>query len=481
MRSYYPRSFPKLLLVALALIALPLVLALITSALAVDRLARLSQTTVYQAAQATQSSRRLIELMTAMERSARQLVILGDRSVLDAYQISRSEFSQTAEQFAALPFDAAQRADLEAIVKQEQQIFGALSNPATPADALQDHVVRFVDLSQRAQAIMSKSNQLIDREVEAMRHAASRAQRIMLWQAFALIPVVIFLVVGFTVLIVRPIRELEDAIRELGKGRFNKPVEVHGPEDLEYLGERLEWMRRQLLGLEQQKNRFLQQVSHELKTPLTALREGAQLLSDEVVGGLTPEQREIAQILRDNGIELQRRIEELLNYGSIQFHKPQLELAAVAPQQILERVTASHKLALQAKSLGLKAPPSDITLIADAEKLRIILDNLLSNAIRFSPAGGTITFSMSRDAAQLTIDVVDEGPGIDAADAPHVFEPFYQGRVQGSGPVKGTGLGLSIVREYVVAHGGSIDIVPTGSGRGAHVRLRLPLAPAEQP
>ena len=481
MRSYYPRSFLKLLLVGFTLIAAPLVVALITSAVAVDRLANRSQTTVYQAAQATQSSRRLIELMRGMERSAHQLVILGDRSVLDAYQISRAQFLQTAGQFAGLPFDGAQRADLDAIVREEQAVFKVLTDPAATPAALQEHVARFAELSARAQSIMTKSNELIDREVEAMRRNADRSQRVMLWQAFALIPVVIFLVIGFAILISRPIGQIEAAIRELGRGNLNVPVEVSGPEDLEYLGERLEWMRRELLGLEQQKVRFLQQISHELKTPLTALREGAQLLSDEVVGQLTPDQREIAQILRDNSIELQRRIEELLNYGSIQFHKPELDLAAVNPQQVLKRVIDGHKLALQAKSLTLRAPQTDLTLTADAEKLRVILDNLLSNAIKFSPQGGSIFIDMSCIGDQFAIDVVDQGPGIAAADEPHIFKPFYQGRVQGSGPVKGTGLGLSIVKEYAAAHGGSVEIVPIDAGRGAHVRVQLPAKPANAP
>ena len=133
---------------------------------------------------------------------------------------------------------------------------------------------------------------------------------------------VIFLVVGFTILIARPIRQIDAAIRRLGQADFSVPVQVGGPEDLQQLGERLDWMRQRLADLEQQKNRFLRQMSHELKTPLTALREGAELLSEEVVGKLTPEQREIAEILRHNSIELQKLIEDLLSYGASQAHKP---------------------------------------------------------------------------------------------------------------------------------------------------------------
>ena len=207
-------------------------------------------------------------------------------------------------------------------------------------------------------------------------------------------------------------------------------------------------MRQQLFDLEQQKNRFLQQISHDLKTPLTALREGAQLLSDEVVGTLTPEQREIAQILRHNSIELQRQIEELLNYGAIQFHRLKLELAPVNPRQVLERVTQNQKLALQAKNLTLRTRSTDAVVIADAEKIGVVLDNLLSNAIKFSPADGTITVNMHSNADSLDIDVIDEGAGVAAADRARVFEPYYQGRRH---------------RETVRAGADDIDVV---AGRG---------------
>jgi two-component system sensor histidine kinase GlrK len=474
----YPRSFLNLLLVGFALVAVPPMFALITSAVAVDRLVNQSQTAVYRAVQAIQSSRRLSELLTALERNAHQIVILGDRSLLDAYKMNRAQFERTAAQFNDLPFDAAQRADLGAIVATEQKIFDALANPLLKRTVLRNEVARFVELSGRAEAIMAKSNVLIDREVEAMRKTAADAQRIVLWQVLALLPLVVFLVAGFTVLIARPIRQIDAAIRELGGGNFNVPVRISGPEDLENLGQRIEWMRQQLLDIERQKNRFLQQVSHELKTPLTALREGAQLLSDGVVGELTAEQREITEILRHNSIELQQRIEELLDYGATQFHELKLDIQPVELRPLMERVALHQKLALQAKNLTLVMQVSDVVLPADAARIRAVLDNLLSNAIRFSPAGGTITVNIHPDGATMVVDVVDEGPGIAVADEALIFEPFYQGRVQGSGSVKGSGLGLSIVKEYVAAHGGSVEALSAGGARGAHFRVRLPLKQA---
>jgi two-component system sensor histidine kinase GlrK len=478
MRLQYPRSFLKLLAIGFTLVALPPVFALVNSAISIDQLANRSQQAVYRAVLATQSSRRLAELLTAMERSARQMVILDDRALLEGYMLSRRQFLATANEFNALPFDSDQKQALDAVVRGEEALFAVLSDPAAPSERLAKAVEGFVELGLHAQVITLRSNELIDREVEAMRATAAQAQRIMLWQLLALIPVVVFLVIGFTILIARPIRQIDTAIRRLGGGDFGAPVEVAGPEDLQYLGERLEWMRRRLAELEEQKNRFLRHMSHELKTPLTALREGAELLSDEAVGKLTPEQREVAEILRHNSIELQKLIEDLLSYGASQFHKAALEAKPVQVKRVISRVADDHRLALRAGKLRLDVDAEDVTLIADFEKLRILLDNLMSNAIKFSPSGGTIRVSARARDGQLELEVADQGPGIAPEDRERVFDPFYQGPQPGQGLVKGTGIGLSVVKEYAAAHGGSVEVADDGAARGACLRVRLPLAGA---
>jgi two-component system sensor histidine kinase GlrK len=288
--------------------------------------------------------------------------------------------------------------------------------------------------------------------------------------------VVVFLVVGFIVLIARPIRQIDEAIRRLGAGEFSAEVVVGGPQDLQDLGARLEWMRGRLLWLEEQKNRFLRQVSHELKTPLTAVREGAELLNEEVGGKLSPEQREISEIIRHNSIELQKLIEDLLSYGASQFHKTALAVGPVSVKEVFRRVAEDQKLALRAKGVRLEMDTPDVTVAADSEKLRIILDNLLSNAIRFSPPGGTVLATARADGACCDLEVTDEGPGIAREVRDRMFDPFYQGRHTAEGLVRGTGIGLSVVREFVHAHGGTVEVVDDAGKRGARLRVRLPLA-----
>lgn len=477
MPVYYPRSFPRLLAVGFTLVALPLVFALVNNAVSVDRLANRSQNAVYQAVQATQSGRRLAQQLTALERTARQIVILDDRSLLDTYAANRRQFEQAVAEFTNLPLDVEQKSALEDIVRGEAAVFTALSGAGPKSPEAGTAVERFIGLSEQAQALVARSNAQIDREVESMRGTADRAQRITFWQLLALVPVVVFLVIGFSILIARPIRQIDAAIRRLGGGQLRVPVAVSGPQDLEQLGERLEWMRRELLDVEQQKNRFLRQVSHELKTPLTALREGAELLSEEAVGKLTPEQREIAEILRHNSVELQKLIEDLLSFGASQFRKVTVDLGPVDVREVIGRVAEDQGLAIRARGLTLDIAAADVMIPADSEKLRVVLDNLLSNAVKYSPPGGVIGVAARFDGDALELDVTDQGPGIPPEERARIFDPFYQGSQAGAGPLRGTGIGLSVVKEYVFAHGGSVEVVD--SQRGAHLRIRLPLIRAE--
>src|SRR6185503_3596431 len=146
MRFYYPRSFSTLLLVGFALIALPLMLALVNNAISIDQLGNQSQQAVYQAVQATQSSRKLSELLPLMERAANQMIILGERSLLDTYRVHRKELQATAAELSALPFDSEQRAALREIVDGEEAIYRLLTDVGADPEDVKTAVQGFVRL-----------------------------------------------------------------------------------------------------------------------------------------------------------------------------------------------------------------------------------------------------------------------------------------------------------------------------------------------
>ncbi len=477
----YPKSFFKLLLIAFAAVALPLILAFINAAVYVERLAEQSQTVVVQAAQSARGSRLLSEQVTGLERVVRQYLILGDAALVDDYERLRRHFKGTTSELSMLPLDESQLNELNRTIEKEQALFsqfriqvaqGQGGGGARQREAL---IQGYLHLSDLARGMLDISNELIDREVEQLRTTAGRAQRILWWQLFATVPLGLLLAVAVTVLIARPIRQLDAAIRALGDGMLDRGIRVSGPADLVYLGERLDWLRQRLLELEGQKQRFLRHVSHELKTPLTSLREGSELLADGTAGVLSPGQREVVAILQRQSAELQRMIEALLNYQRVQEGLSRLALAPVEMDQVVAAAAENHRLAAAARNVRFAHSLEPLSLRADLEKLKVIIDNLLSNAVKYSPDGGVVSLALSREGQQAVLEVGDMGPGIPEEDRLRVFDWFFSGEKPHHGRVQGSGLGLAIVRDLVHAHGGTVEIIQS-EGIGARFQVRLPLA-----
>lgn len=469
----YPRSFLKLLLLGFGLVSLPLIVALLNASAYVDRLTTQSQAAVDQAAEAARASRVLMEQVTAMERLARQYLILADVALLADYAKVRGGFKKTTSDMSLLPLDEVQLQDLNRTIEKEQALFEQLGSKSDKGAGRGQLIAGYVELSELANNVLNQGNQLIDREIENMGEAARLTQNSLLWQLAASIPLGVLIAALFAFLIAKPIRQLDHAIRQLGGAEFATAIRVRGPADLEYLGQRLEWLRQRLVELEQQKTRFMHQVSHELKTPLTALREGSELLADGSSGALNRQQSEIAEILRHNSLQLQHLIEGLLGYQRALDSIHQLEFQPIDLSEVARKVVQAHKLAIAARSLNLLLLLEPAMLSADADKLRVVVDNLLSNAVKYSPEGGTIALAVRTDEDKVVIEVDDAGPGIAVEDSERVFDWFFQGKLDHQGRVKGSGLGLAIAREFVLAHRGSIEVI-TERAPGAHFRVSLP-------
>ena len=315
MRLYRPKSIRRLLLVGFVLVVMPLMVALIHATYEVDRLVAQGQRALFATVRATQGSQLLLESITDMERNALQYKVLGDETLLDVYRENRQKFIDTTNKLAALNLSQLQHERLQMMIRVENEISEALQLFPNDAEETASAIDGFGSLARDARKMLVDNRKLVEREVGTMENKGAEVQRSLVVQAMALVPGALIMAGIFTILITRPLRRMDKAIRRLGDGDFSKPAQIVGPRDLEQLGERLDWMRTRLLEVEQEKTRFLQHISHELKTPLTAIREGAELLSEEMVGHLNAQQAEIAAILRDNTLQLQKLIENLLNFN----------------------------------------------------------------------------------------------------------------------------------------------------------------------
>jgi two-component system sensor histidine kinase GlrK len=465
-------SFQQLLLLAFLLIA---GLLGVSSLRALHTLEQLMVQGRHGAAEATALStaaQALNQRGQALERAARQSLVLRDAQLRRSFNDMAVEAQATLEQLqkgGVAQEQAAQwRIHLDAVkALLDAPPERALENEQLVAEEFVTLEALHTAIAQSVQDINAQRNRDLQDRLEASRRSVTH-------QVVGVIVLALVLALALGIWLARPFKRLEGAIRQLGENRLEAPLVISGPDDVRRVGQQLEWLRLRLLELDADKARFLRHVSHELKTPLAALREGVALLQDGVTGELNPGQREVAQILHHNTLVLQEEIEALLRFNAAAFEARQLQRRDTDLLALLEAQVESQRLQWQARGLRVLVEGPAVSLQIDAEKIASAVSNLLSNAIRFSPKGGTVRLAISRQADHVRVDISDQGPGVAKADRDRVFEPFYRGVRQPEDAVRGTGIGLSIVQEYVVAHGGRVHLVEEGIH--SFFRMELPHA-----
>ncbi|MGZ8405146.1 MAG: sensor histidine kinase [Nitrospira sp.] len=282
--------------------------------------------------------------------------------------------------------------------------------------------------------------------------------------------------------ILRPLRQLQGHIKQIGQGNLGASLQIKAPAELRELVDSVNWMGRKLQEIDDMKTEFLAHVSHELRTPMASIQEGTHLLLDEIPGPLVQEQRTTLRIMADSSRRLIHLISTILDLSKMEAGMMEYRIVPVDFQRIGE--VSINKVRLLADSKHVQLVLENIGerswVKADASRLEQVLDNLLSNALKFSPEGGVVKVQVKPDlqAGVLEVTVSDTGPGIAPEDLPHIFERFYQGRTKGK-HTAGSGLGLALVKKVVEAHGGRIWI-ESEKGKGVTVRFILRLAKPEK-
>ncbi|MCL2296693.1 MAG: HAMP domain-containing histidine kinase [Proteobacteria bacterium] len=470
---YYPRSLVKFISLGFFLVSVPLVFALIELNTVLNELTRQSRENVFNSVTVSRLSRQFLEQATTLERLARQYTVLEDRAILNDYVRVREVLTDTQAQLTPL-VSTDENEHFQIAMEEEARLFQILQRFQNNRENVAQIISGYRDFVAYAQAVQQVAYTMAITSVDQLQETADAGRKkwqILLWPSLGM---AVFLAISLTFLIARPVQQIDQAIRQLGAAEFSKEIEVQGPSDLRYLGQRLEWLRARLQTLEEQQTKFLRNLSHELKTPLTAIREGNELLRDGIGGNLNDEQREILYIVRENTLSLQRMIEDLLQYHQSRVTEPSV-LLPVDLADIVHHVVRDHRLAAWTRLISFEEKLLPLLVTGNVKKITTVVDNLISNAIKYSPRLGKIQLLMSVDKDCARLEVIDEGPGIPESERERVFESFYQGSQPTDNRVKGSGLGLTIAREYVLAHGGRISAKKRSDGRsGARLVLRLP-------
>jgi two-component system, NtrC family, sensor histidine kinase GlrK len=457
-------------LLGFVVVAIPLVASIVTAIAQVDRLARDSRVDMMSVQANAMASRGLVERATSMERSARQYQALKDPSFKQLYDEHRAAAQGLLETLTAQAQSQGMSAAVARASQSEQRVT-ALLDAAIDTIAAEELEAGLDALRKDTLAVVREQNTISRAMAGVLPDKAKSLQRALIVQAALVIPVSIALATVFFFVIAPPLRQVGQAIRALGRGALGEPIRIEGARDLEDLGQRLEWLRNRLVELEAQKSQFLRNVSHELKTPLTNIREGAELLLEGSGAGASNDLAVVARIVHSNSIRLQQMIEALLRYGAegdLSTGQPNQELRL---DHLVLELIERHGPDAAAHSVRIEHSLEAVMVVGNPKRLQVIVENLLSNALKYTPSGGRIEVRLRQGADEIELDVQDTGPGVTDEDRDRVFEWFYAGQRPPGSIVAGSGMGLAIAQEYAEQHDGRIQLLP--GVEGAHFRLTL--------
>ncbi len=470
------RSVLTLQLAGFALVALPLLAGLIISGQQIDRVTRNSEQLLDRSLSTTQSARQIGDRVLGFERAARQYRVLRDRDARSSLIERHRALVEQLDGFLALTPDTPLAEQIRKLQADSRQVFERVLEADPDREWPGSLAGRFESLNEQAGLLLGDTEKTAAQELERLKRMGAAARNFSLLSLALTVPLAILLALLMAGYLNRRIRRLDRGMRALTRPEGAHINQIASPRDLRALSIRMEWVRRRLVRSERERRRLVGQVSHELKTPLSAIREGTSLLADQNFGALGREQREVVDIIQSGIDRLQEQIENLLRFNRLQGNpqRPSLQ-RGVRLDTLLDRVLDNHRLTVEAREIRVeREAPTAIRIDADPDMITTAIDNLVSNALKFSPDGGRVGTSIRREGESAVIRIADTGPGIEPRDRNRLFEPFFRGDSSPARTQPGTGLGLAICRDLVMAHQGDVHLVDC-TGWSTVFEIRLPL------
>lgn len=322
---------------------------------------------------------------------------------------------------------------------------------------------------QLTQAVWS----MLEQNLQAQQNYVVQSQQQLAWQTVFLVIITLLLVLWASGRIAAPVKKLDIMIRAIGQQHQFPDEKLVGPKELTELGEQLRWLSARLQQLEALRLILLRHASHELKTPLSSIREGCALLTEQLVGPLNPQQLEVVGLLNGSADRLSLLTEQLLDYNRLlQQAKPELDWHS--PQRLFSQCFTDHALSLQQREQNIELDCQLSAIFTDETLFRRILDNLINNAQAYGSQASPVWVKLYQQEHQLVLEVANNGTPIPTALKRSLFEPFQRGTTPRYDAVQGSGLGLSIVADCARLLGGQADIVDVIYA-DVCIRVRLPL------
>jgi two-component system sensor histidine kinase GlrK len=451
------------------------------SLLAVGRLVSVNAAITTRSVPAVRRTAAAHAAIRALARLEARFVVLGDPAFMTLWaeqaERAREELAHVGD-LVTTPRETQLVASVRAALDEYRLVVGEeevliQERARLSAQSLSDSSARA--LRERMEADLDALSEAINASaLEAQANAARLEARTWAGVIVALVAALGLALVGAAVIalgLTRSIRVLSTATAAVSAGSFREPIPVHGNDEVANLARSFNAMAARLRELDELKQAFLATVSHELRSPLTSMREAALLLRDRVGGDLSDRQGRLVAIIAASCERLLRLVNQILDLSRLRAGVLTLDRQRVDLERVVGR--ALDELRAQADearvALASERQGGDFVVECDEDRLVQVLVNLLANAIRFTMRGGRVTVRLHDAGAEVELQVEDTGVGIPSVALPHIFDTWQQAHQQRGG----TGLGLAIVRGIVEAHGGRVT-VESQEGKGTRFSVLLP-------
>ncbi len=432
-----------------------------------------------------------LERVSQAASDAQKYIVTHDTGYVARLQQTMFDYDADLRRLDSASLDPRERDRLAPLAHEWRN---ALALSTVLRTSPRDSVARTVDQLQGSldqvhiltQSLSGASQEAMTRKLAESEQAATDAEHVTVVAGVLAVVLSLLLSALLAQSIVHPLGQLTEGTREVSAGRFSHRLTPTGTDEIAAVAREFNTMTERLDELDRMKRDFVSKVSHDLKTPLSSMQETNAVLLDEVAGPLTAKQRQLLDINQDSAARLAGMLAKLLDLSRIEAgitgERQPIDLRSLLRQSV-ERIGESGS------EERVVLPPTDnaphLIISADADGIAQVFDNLLENALKFSPFDGKVqvraidvtsrgSIPPERWAAlrradavgAVLVTVADEGPGIPDAEKERVFARFYQAEAGRAVRRRGVGLGLSIVRQIVTDHGGAIwvgDNEPRGS------------------
>ncbi len=429
---------------------------------------------------------KLSDNLMSLIRYEQKYTIIKDEGLYEHFLVVKKDFDRHLEEMNSIADKSQIRASLTKLNNDYQQYLSIFMKEVEflktgkqyPGDKYKyEKEIAVNRIMESLKRVKNLNQQNTYEKVISLSEAESNAKKAVIIVGIVSLVLAISISIFITLGITKPLSLMKKKTREIAKGNFNDDLQLSSPPEIKDLAQSINSMCARLRATDKIKSDFFSLMSHELRTPLTTIKEGSNLFLESMKDGkATKKEKRLLTIINEECNRLINLVNSLLDHSKMEAGMMDFKYTDTDLLSLINRVTREIEPLAETKKIRItiNADQEELHVKADIERLLQVLRNLVGNAVKFTPYGGSVLVSTGISGKAVKLSIADSGEGISKEELLTIFDKYHQTMNEGSNKIKGTGLGLSIVKHIITAHGGKIWAEST-KGQGSTFSFLLPV------